>query len=125
MNLERMRHRLPWMSTPRVACCLVALSMALCGCLLPAARAFAAEACATDFHGACAQAASDRQTWLQVFSIVARQADAGSVAASATAMEMHRHGLRVYGMRFDATEGQVRRWQRQLRCTPDSCTADG
>lgn len=125
MNLERKLHRLPWMPSPRVACCLVVQSMALCSYLLLAAQVFAADAGATDILHACVPAPSDRQAWLQVFSIVARQADAGSVAASATAMEMHRHGWLIYGIRFDATERQVRRWQRQLRCTPDACTADG
>ena len=70
-------------------------------------------------------AAAQQRAWAETYGVVARLADAGSVDAARTALEMHHHGRRIYGMRFEASDQQLRRWQRQVSCTTPPCAALG
>ncbi len=58
--------------------------------------------------------------WSEVYTVAARRADAGSAEAARLALQMHRLGPVVYGMRF-----QVQRWQQQVACAAEPCAAQG
>lgn len=60
--------------------------------------------------------------WAEVYESVARLADSGSVAAARLALQMHRYGPSVYGVSFEASDLQLRRWQWQAECVIcDTC----
>ena len=63
--------------------------------------------------------------WSEIYAVAVRRADAGSPEASRLALQMYRLGPSIYGMRFDASAQQVRRWQRQAMCGAEPCEADG
>jgi len=64
--------------------------------------------------------------WAEVYQAVARLADSGSIAAARLALQMHHHGQAVYGVRFEASETQLRRWQWQVDCAEcESCVSAG
>jgi hypothetical protein len=69
--------------------------------------------------------ASGDAVWSEVYAVAARRADAGSAEAARLALQMHRLGPIVYGMRFDATARQVQRWQRRALCGGEPCDNEG
>lgn len=85
-----------------------------------------------DAHAAPAALASDvpdatgTTVWAEVYESVTRLADAGSAAAARLALQMHRLGPSVYGVAFEASESQLRRWQWQVECVVcESCAGAG
>lgn len=77
---------------------------------------------AADAAGAPAGPSSDTSdtgittVWVEVYESATRLADAGSAAASRLALQMHRYGPSVYGVSFEASDMQLRRWQWQAEC---------
>lgn len=72
-----------------------------------------------------AATSSRQRAWVETYAVVARLADAGSVEAARMALEMHRHGSIIYGMRFEASDQQLRHWRSRIVCTTPPCVAAG
>lgn len=66
-----------------------------------------------------------QRAWADTYAVLARLADAGSADAARMALEMHHHGRSIYGMRFEASEQQQRRWQIRIACSTPPCAAVG
>lgn len=64
----------------------------------------------------------ERHHWAEAYAGLATLADAGHREAARIALEMHRLGPALYGLRFDATPYQQLTWQWHIRCATD-CTA--
>lgn len=57
-----------------------------------------------------AQASLERGHWPQAYTLFATLADEGDAQAARVAFLMHRHGLLLYGQRFDADAARRLRW---------------
>lgn len=57
-----------------------------------------------------AMARYERCHWTQAFTLLAQLADQGHAHAARFALLMQAHGPALYGMAFDATPEQTRRW---------------
>jgi len=102
---------------------LIVMAMACSAFVLMSANVALAEPAAITVapvtDAAAATTPSERSVWADVFTGVAHRADAGSVEAARLALQMHRYGQAVYGMSFEASGWQLRRWQRELESSDE------
>ncbi len=65
-----------------------------------------------------AMQAYERNQWPQAFDALRQLAELGHADASRVVMQMHQHGLQLYGQQFALTAGQLARFSQQRRAIP-------